>query len=137
MNIFISKPGIAAGILVAIVLLTFGCESETQKVAEKGKVQAKTHVSAHVPDIATYKTIQQPAMLRVICPGGLPPIDLNLWYVTLNVGPNVIVTNNTIPPGSEIQILQIKRISDGSNYPPPMPTAAITDLPVTVLVIPQ
>lgn len=131
MKMFISKTGVAASLLIVIVLLAIGCRRDIPAQSQKTPVVQ----ASHIPDPNTYRTDKQYVFLRVICPSGVAPINLNDWYVALKVGPNVIVTNNTIPPGSEIQILQINRISNGSPYPPPMPTAAITDLPMTVMIV--
>lgn len=82
----------------------------------------------------TYKTQSQLRFLRVICPQEQPQIDLNNWVVTLSVGRNVTVYDNLIIPGSEINIITIKNIN-GIPYPPPIPTAAITDQPIQVTML--
>jgi hypothetical protein len=131
MKIFSLKLGVTFGFLSVIVLLAVGCSEDSSK--HQLKVGGDTvHL---LVDTMTYKTNTQIGMLRVTEPSTAAPIDLNLWNVTLKVGPSVVVSNLTIPQGSPVTILNIVPASGSNPYPPPIPTAAVTDQPVIVTMV--
>lgn len=131
MKVFFLKLGAVAVFFSVVVLLAIGCSQDAPK--HQHKVAGD---SVHLTiDTTTYITKTQIGMLTVTEPSGAPPINLNLWNVTLKVGPSVVVTNLIIPQGSPVTILNIVSASGGNNYPPPIPTAAITDQPVIVSIV--